>query len=370
MWIWQRPDWPAFRWQSETLGPRLRAVTLLQGRLTGESMLSPDASLDTLLQSIITSSAIEGESLNVQSVRSSLARRLNIAGVTGRTTPASEGLANLMIDVTGNGGPLGLDRLLQWHRWLFAGHAPVIDDGVTIGALRGDEPMQVISGPMNNPLVHFEAPPRTDLEAQLEQFILWFNESGEQDMDPLLRAGLAHLWFVTLHPFDDGNGRLARAVGDLALAQTDPQTVRLYAISAAILDDRSGYYAILERTQREDLDITAWQCWFLDTLGHALETAHGRISNALDKARFWQLHGDKGLSREQGIVINRVFERGDFTDGFGARHYKSIAGVSKATATRHLADLVAKGCIEALPGGGRSTRYRICSGRTQAVDNK
>ncbi|MGE8454315.1 MAG: Fic family protein, partial [Pseudomonadales bacterium] len=231
-----------------------------------------------------------------------------------------------------------------------------------IGALRGEEPMQVVSGRIDRPTVHFEAPPRAGLEAQLADFLAWFESSrSDASLDPFLRAGIAHFWFVTLHPFDDGNGRLTRSITDLALAQGEQQAIRFYAMSASILDDRAGYYRILEASQKGGLDITKWLQWFLETLLRSLEQALTRIDRVLVKARFWQAHRSQTLSAEQVKVLNRLLDGGErgFENGISAAQYQAVAKVSKATATRHLSDLLEKGCIERLPGGGRSTRYQI-----------
>ncbi len=251
-WIWQNPEWPHFTWQAEQLAPLLRTCIHAQGRLLGMlgavgSDVEVQSSLDAMLQNIVTSSAIEGEQLNVGSVRSSLARRLGMVE-DGRATPRSEGLAQLMIDATGQcQSPLDVQRLFSWHRWLFPVDTLLSARPVRVGELRGDEPMQVVSGRIDQPTVHFEAPPRERLDQQLTNFLDWF-EAGRHDvsLDPLLRAGIAHFWFVTLHPFDDGNGRLTRAITDMALAQGEQQAIRFYAMSASILDDRAGYYDILE----------------------------------------------------------------------------------------------------------------------------
>lgn len=366
-WIWQQPDWPHFRWQAERLAAPLRACAQAQGRLLGmagavDADTEAKNSLDALLQNIVTSSAIEGEMLNAGSVRSSLARRLGLA-VDGRPSARSEGLAELQLDATGNQDqPLTFERLCTWHRWLFPQQDQPLGNAIHIGALRGDEPMQVVSGRLDRPTVHFEAPPRDGLEQQLDAFLDWFASSRSDDtLDPILRAGIAHFWFVTLHPFDDGNGRLTRALTDLALAQGEQQAVRLYAMSASILDDRSGYYRILETSQRDGLDLTAWLEWFLATLLKSLEQALQRIQRVLGKARFWQAHRSDGLSSEQLKVLNRLLDGGEkgFEDGISAGQYQAVAQVSKATATRHLGDLLAKGCLVRLPGGGRSTRYQI-----------
>lgn len=366
-WIWQRPEWPVFTWQADALAAPLRACVQAQGTLLGMAGAVDRADelhgqLDTLLQNIITSSAIEGETLNVASVRSSLARRLGLEPGS-KPSPRSEGAAELLLDATRNiDRPLTLERLFGWHRQLFPDEALPLYSAMHVGELRGDEPMQVVSGRLDRPRVHFEAPPRLGLDARLQQFLDWFAVSrADRQLDPLLRAGIAHFWFVTLHPFDDGNGRLTRAITDLALAQADGQAIRLYAMSASILDDRSGYYRVLEASQKGSLDITEWLQWFLATLLDSLRQAIARIDRLLTKARFWQHHRNDGLSAEQTKVLNRMLDGGTqgFADGISASQYQAVAKVSKATATRHLADLLEKGCIEKLPGGGRSTRYRV-----------
>jgi Fic family protein len=368
-WIWQQPDWPHFRWQNDALAQPLRDCQQAYGQLLGMAGavagdLQAEDALDNLLSNIVTSSAIEGEQLDVGSVRSSLARHLGMADVSPRRpTPRSEGLADLMLDATGQAdAALDLTRLLQWHRWLFAAQDSVLPLRIRVGALRGEEPMQVVSGRLDRPTVHFEAPPREGLEAQLDAFLTWFASSrNEVTLDPLLRAGVAHFWFVTLHPFDDGNGRLTRALTDLALAQAQPQAIRFHAMSASILADRSGYYQILETSQKDGLDITEWLMWFLHTLHDSLVQALHRIDRVLAKARFWQLHREQSLSPEQIKVLNRLLDGGErgFKDGINAAQYQAVAKVSKATATRHLADLLEKGCLRRLPGAGRSTRYEI-----------
>ena len=367
LWIWQQPNWPHFSWQADALAPLLRACSQAQGRLLGmlgavSSDTEAQSSLDAMLQNIVTSSAIEGEQLNVGSVRSSLARRLGLSE-EGRTTSRSEGLAELLLDATrAYQQPLDLQRLFTWHGWLFPSDDHLLARPLRIGMLRGEEPMQVVSGRLDRPNVHFEAPPRAGLEAQLNDFLAWFESSrSDASLDPFLRAGIAHFWFVTLHPFDDGNGRLTRAITDLALAQGEQQAIRFYAMSASILDDRAGYYRTLEASQKGTLDITAWLQWFLATLLKSLEQALARIDHVLVKARFWQAHRRQALSAEQIKVLNRLLDGGErgFEDGISAAQYQAVAKVSKATATRHLSDLVEKGCLVRLPGGGRSTRYQI-----------
>lgn len=368
-WIWQHSDWPRFAWDAQAVAAPLRDCQLLQGQLLGMAAaesreLQAEDALDTLLSNIVTSSAIEGERLDVGSVRSSLARRLGVAEEgPRRATARAEGLASLMLDATRHADrPLDLCRLLQWHRWLFAADDDLLPNRIRVGDLRGSEPMQVVSGRIDNPTVHFQAPPREGLEHQIDAFLQWFADSGNDgDIDPLLRAAIAHFWFVTLHPFDDGNGRLTRALTDLALAQAQPQVIRFHAMSASILADRAGYYRILEDSQKAGLDITAWLLWFLHTLHDSLSQALRRIDRVLAKARFWQRHRQHALSAEQIKVLNRLLDGGErgFEQGISASQYQAVAKVSKATATRHLADLVEKGCLRRLPGGGRNTRYAI-----------
>ncbi|VXA89389.1 Cell filamentation protein Fic [Aeromonas veronii] len=364
-WIWQQADWPHFRWQDSEILPRLRQVQRRQGILIGSHsrLGNPDQKLDTLLANIIASSAIEGERLNAQSVRSSLARRLGSSQTQSYpVSERSEGLAAMMLDAIDNHEqPLTIERLYQWHRWLF----PVNEWSVqpmNVGQLRGNEPMLVVSGRVDRPTVHFEAPPRAALDDQLAAFIFWFNQTRhDPTMDPLLRAAIIHFWFVTLHPVDDGNGRLTRALTDLALSQADSHSIRLYAMSVAILELRGDYYRALESAQRGSLDITSWICWFLDTLDYSIELALQVIDRSLAKTFFWLRHCNDDLSPEQTKVLNRLLDGGEhgFQNGISASQYQKVAGVSKPTATRHLAELVDKGCIEKLPGGGRSTRYQI-----------
>ncbi|HBI22377.1 MAG TPA: DUF4172 domain-containing protein [Legionella sp.] len=368
-WIWQQPDWPHFDWQDECIWSLLRRVRLQQGILLGKTGavhngLSLETALDTLLKNILTSSAIEGETLNVQSVRSSLASRMGLnLQHPYPTTERSEGLAQMMLDAISNlDSPLTLERLFQWHQWLFPNTATSIYS-IPAGQLRGEDPMQVVSGRIDKPTVHYEAPPRSRLTHELTEFIRWFNQSrNDNTLDPLLRAAICHFWFVTLHPFEDGNGRMTRTLTDLALAQDDRQSIRLYAMSASILARRNDYYRVLEACQRHTLDITVWLVWFLETLEDSLQAAIDNIERTLVKSRFWQRYQGVELSVEQTKVLNRLLNGGEkgFDQGISASQYQKVAKVSKATATRHLADLCIKGCIEKLPGGGRNTRYQVC----------
>lgn len=367
--IWQLSEWPCLSWSDSAVLPCLQACHKAQGRLLGlmgvvEGDVQAQDELDTLLENIVTSSAIEGEDLNAASVRSSLARRLGVAeNNAAKATSRSEGLAELMLDATRHyDTSLDVPRLLHWHGLLFPAADTPLFRPMNVGTLRGEEPMQVVSGRIDRPTVHFEAPPRAILQPQVDAFVGWFNASRRDDsLDPLLRAALAHFWFITLHPFDDGNGRITRALTDLALAQADSQAIRFHSMSASILADRAGYYRVLESTQRSGLDITPWIEWFLRTLHASLLDALTRIELVIAKARYWQAHRHHALSDNQVKVLNRLLEGGErgFEQGISASKYQVVARVSKATATRHLADLVAKGCIERLPGGGRSARYTL-----------
>jgi len=368
MWIWQQPDWPGlqqhsvFRYDSIVLMPLLRELHFLQGLLFGKMGVQDNQqlALDTLMANILTSSAIEGERLNHGVVRSSLARKLGIfdADVVA-TTEQSDGLANMITDAIGNWElPLTRERLLQWHTWLFPQGASLLHR-VKGGQLRGEEPMQVVSGRIDKPKVHFEAPPRQVLDAELDSFIRWFNGSKtETNLDPLLRAGIAHFWFITIHPVEDGNGRLARLLTDLALAQAEHQSIRFYAMSVAILERRSSYYGILEQSQKGDTDITAWLVWFLETLAASLRQVLADIEQTLQKTRFWQRVDQTKLGKEQVKVLNRLLD-GDFEEGISNSQYGKVAKVSPATASRHLAQLVEMGCLVRTEAGGRSTRYMV-----------
>jgi len=369
MYIWQLENWPQFQWDDAVLKPKLDAVRLLQGRLLGRtdavsSESDLEVEMDALIQNAIRTSEIEGEYLDVGSVRSSVARQLGLerAGMTGRATQQSESLVALLVEATHEPHkPLSVEQLCRWQSLLFP-DGPGLFSNIKIGELRGQQAMQVVSGRVGRQQVHFEAPPRQRLEQELSVFIDWFN-SPPKDLDLVVRAGVAHLWLVTLHPFDDGNGRVTRAVTDRALAQAEQQSVRFYSLSAAIMARRQEYYDYLEQTQKGDLNITSWLGWFLDTLLQALEQALNRVDKVLLKSRFWQKHATTVLNERQIKVLNRLLDTAgdEFENGINARKYQSLAKVSKATATRDLVDLSDKGCLQRLPGGGRSTRYTVAT---------
>lgn len=371
MYIWQQTNWPKFTFDCNELKPYLESVRLQQSNLLGQSKISTkdlnlETQMDALIQNAIRTSEIEGEKLNHESVRSSVARHLGIpqAGLRNETEQ-TEALVGMLLDATqALDTPLTEARLCQWQSQLFP-EGPGIINPIKLGKLRGDAPMRVVSGTIEKPIVHFEAPPRDELETELETFIDWFNKPPN-DLDVLIRAGIAHIWLVTLHPFDDGNGRITRAVTDCALAQAEQNSIRFYSLSAAIMAHRKEYYVQLEQAQKGDLDITPWLIWFLSVLEDALKQGQIRFNRVLKKSRFWFRHSQTSLTERQIKALNRLLDVGaaqddaeGFEHGINAEKYKSLTKVSKPTATRDLTDLLNKGCIKKLPGGGRSTRYAI-----------
>jgi Fic family protein len=309
----------------------------------------------------LTTSAIEGERLDVDAVRSSVARRLGLP-TAGLPAPprAVDGLIDVLLDATRqHDAPLTAERLFGWQAALFpTGYSGL--HAIRVGALRGNEPMQVVSGGIGKEKVHFIAPPRKGLEAEVDRFLAWFNASPA-GIDGLVRAGLAHLWFVTLHPFEDGNGRLARAITDMALSQDEHQPMRLFSLSAQIQREREGYYDILERTQRGGLDVTEWLVWYLTQVEAAATAAGQTVANTLAKARFWLGHQTTALNERQRKVLNRLLDAGPsgFEGGISTRKYMGLSKTSRATAYRELADLVEKGCLRRTGKGGRSSGYEI-----------
>ena len=363
MWIWQLQNWPNFTWDAAALAPLLRDLSYNQGLLVGrmgvQSAQQKQQALDTLLANIIHSSAIEGEKLNAFSVRSSLAKKLNINEQPYPTTVQSDNLAEIMLDAINNtGSALNLERVLNWHRLLFAGEQSLFTK-IEGGQLRGDEPMQVVSGRLDKPILHFTAPPKERVNKELSLFFNWFNKTqNEPQIDPFIRAAIAHLWFVTIHPLEDGNGRITRLITDLALAQEHAESIRFYAMSVAILEDRKSYYEVLEATQRGELCITKWIKWFLRTLNNAIHHTLNNIEQTIFKTNYWASKDQTKLGEQQVKVLNKLLD-GQFEQGISASQYQKVAKVSRATATRHLSDLQTLGFIIKTAAGGRSTRYKI-----------
>jgi Fic family protein len=363
--IHERPDWPNFRWDRAALAPRLAAVRHRQGRLVGrmEALgfpLQSQATLETLTEDVVTTSAIEGETLDRKQVRSSLARRLGIEiGALARADREVEGIVEVMLDATQNyAKKLTAERLFGWHAALFpTGRSGITR--ITVGGWRRDKagPMQVVSGRPGKERVHFQAPAARRLAAEMKAFLAWFN--GESGIDPVLKAGLAHLWFVTIHPFDDGNGRIARAIADMALARSERSPQRFYSMSAQIREERGAYYAILEATQKSDLDITRWLDWFLACLDRAFGGAETILVSVLRKARFWRKHAAAPLNERQRKMLNRLFD--GFEGKLTSSKWAKIAKCSADTALRDIADLVARGILEKDAAGGRSTSYSLAA---------
>jgi Fic family protein len=363
-WIWEDTNWTNFRWDREELRILLPAIYRQQGQLSGLARAqgnSDQSALNALLENIVQSSAIEGENLDRESVKSSLANKLGLVDdERGRSTDKSDGLVEMMLDaVTNVHEPLTEERLFKWHRQLFPENEFRIEP-IDVGKYRTEGVMQVVSSrPSHMPVVHFQAPPVDRVNQEMVDFITWFNESaGDPSLDPIERAALAHFRFVTIHPFDDGNGRIGRAIGDLALGQADPESIRLYAMSAGIAKDRKGYYQALENAQKGGANLSGWVNWFARTLDKSLGLACERIDQTLTKTRFWEQHRETHLNPEQHKALNKLLD-GKFPDGLSASKYAAFAQVSKATATRHLTDLVEKGCLKIFGGGGRSTRYAV-----------
>lgn len=377
-WIWQQPDWPQFRWDPATINPLLvDARAARQELLNKLEALEPPLDREAVsallgLESMGTA-AIEGELLDPSQVRSSIARRLQLPLTEGNPAASVqvEGLLDVLLEATSSpNAPLTQATLNHWHRRLFAA-GPDGLRAIRIGELRDASPMQVLSGPIGRERVHFEAPPRHRLVTELEAFLEWM-ACPQPQLDGLVRAGLAHLWFLTLHPYEDGNGRLARAISDRVLAsdQLLSQTCRPHSplhlhgralgISAQILREREGYYAALERCQRGDLDVSDWLAWFLSQLSAAALSNGAVIDAVRRKAAFWWSHRQSAFNRRQQKLLNRLLdaEPEGFTGGMTLRKAVSITKVSRATAWRDLAELVERQALEPM-GDGRSRSYRI-----------
>lgn len=364
--IWQAGDWPSWRYDLAALAQSLadvsRAQGLLMGRLADVGMaLRDQASLSALTEDVIKTSEIEGEQLNVESVRSSIARRLGVdIGALAPVDRHVEGVVDMVLDATANcNAAVTRDRLFGWHAALFpTGYSGLVR--INVGGWRDDAtgPMQVVSGPLGRQRLHFEAPPADRLQSETDRFINWAN--GESTEPPLIKAGLAHLWFVTLHPFDDGNGRIARAVGDLFLARVDGSPQRFYSLSAQIQRERKAYYDILERTQKQSLDVTEWLAWFLETLHRAVDQAQYTLDAVLAKTRFWQrcaAPGSAPLNERQVKLVNRLLD--GFEGKLTSSKWAAIAKCSPDTALRDITDLLARGVLRKSDAGGRSTSYEL-----------
>ena len=361
--IHQLKDWANFKWNNAVLLPILSQVRHKQGVLMGKMGalgfdLKQEAFLETVTLDVLKTSEIEGEFLQPEQVRSSLARHLgmDIPGLIPSDRNV-EGVVEMMLDATQHADtPLSIERLFDWHAALFpTGRSGMYK--ITVAHWRKDEtgPMQVVSGGIGKERIHFQAPDAGRLEEEMKGFIAFFNENKE--LDPVLKAGIAHFWFITLHPFDDGNGRIARAITDMQLAKADNSTQRFYSMSAQIRIKRNDYYAILEQTQKGDLDITDWLKWFLICLDEALDSTESVLENVLKKARFWKKHAKTVLNDRQILVLNRFM--GDFEGKLNTSKWAKLAKCSNDTALRDIQDLVSKNILNTDNSGGRSTHYLL-----------
>lgn len=361
--IHQLPDWPNFHWDDTLLLPKVSQVRHEQGVLVGKMSnlgfeLKQEALLETYTLDVLKSTEIEGEFLNPEQVRSSIARHLGMD--IGALLPADrgiEGVVEMILDATQNAQlPLTEDRICDWHAGLFpSGRSGMYK--INVAKYRKNEtgPMQVVSGAWGREKVHFQAPDAMKLEQEMRQFANWFNQ--QQDIDPVIKAGIAHLWFVTIHPFDDGNGRIARAITDLQLARAEGNFSRFYSMSAEIRLQRKGYYDILEKTQKETLEVTPWLSWFLDCLHSALDSTQKVLDGILYKARFWEKYATTVLNQRQILLINKLL--GPFEGKLTSSKWAKIAKCSPDTALRDIQDLVLNEILEKEEGGGRSTSYRL-----------
>ena len=364
-WIWQAPSWPDLTFDANRLARPLALARQESGLLFGKAAaigLDEQAVLEREVWSkeAVATAAIEGELIDLAAVRSSVARRLGLA----RQSPAVPRSVEGLLDVMENAAdawerPLTSERLCAWQAALFPGTSTIRD--IVVGEYRSnDDPMQIVSGPHGREIVHYQAVAGAAVRAEMRAFLDWFNDTTE--VDGLLRAGLAHVWFESIHPFDDGNGRVGRAVVDLALAQDTRRSSRLLGISAAMRQRQEAYYDALNFAQRGDGDVTPWLEWFLDTYAEACRTSMALIEEALARARFWADHRAVSLNEMQRRVLNKMLDAGPgrFDGGLTARKYMVIAGTTKVTASRHLADLLEKELIVRTAGpGGRSTRYDL-----------
>jgi len=359
MYVHQRKDWPNFTWNADKISPLLGAVRHNQGKILGQMQalgfkLQEETMLKALTLDVVKTSQIEGELLNPEQVRSSIARRLGIE-IAG-AVPAErsvEGIVEMLLDATQSyAKPLTAERLFDWHAALFpTGRSGMYK--INVGAWRTDV-MQVTSGPMGKEIVHFEAPPAAKVHVEMQSFLDWME--ANQDIDPVIKAAIAHLWFITIHPFDDGNGRIARAIADLQLARADQSSQRFYSMSAQIQAERNKYYDILENTQKGELDITIWLEWFLDCLMHSMEQTDEVVSKTLTRAKFWETHREVELNARQQKILHLLLD--DFFGVLNVSKYAKINKTSTDTALRDIKDLMLKDILEQ-EGSGRSTTYRL-----------
>jgi Fic family protein len=367
---WQRPVWPKFYYDIEALLKPLGQCRFLQGALLtkmGELgfVVRQKARAEVLIEETLKTAEIEGEHLDAAAVRSSVARRLGL----DRGVPATkkdrqaEGVVDILLDATMNyKKALDPERVCGWHAALFpTGYSGITKIRVAVWRDDRSGPMRVVSGPIGRERIHYEAPPARRIESEMTRFFRWWEKSAI-GVDGFLRAGIAHLWFVAIHPFDDGNGRIARALTEMALAQDETFSTRYYSLSSEIMSKRMAYYEILDQTNKGDGDITRWLAWFLERVSDAIIRSDKLLANVMLKVRFWNLFAQTPLKERQTQAINRLLDAGPggFTGGLTNRKYAGMGHVSKATAQRELADLLKKGILLKNPSGGRSTSYDLC----------
>ncbi len=367
--IWQAPSWPEFRWDSTALLRFLGDCRFRQGSLLAQMRelgfeVQQQARAEVLIEEALKTSEIEGERLDPNAVRSSVARRLGLpsAGLPAIRNQHADGMVEILLDATMNHEKgLTAERLFGWQAAMFpTGYSGL--HKIRVAGWRDDRqgPMRVVSGPIGREKIHYEAPPADQLEGEMKRFFRWW-EKNRNDMDGILRAGMAHLWFVAVHPFEDGNGRIARTLTDMTLAQDENLSTRFYSLSSQIMAERDDYYEVLERTNREAGDITEWLKWFLSCMSRAIIRSNELLSNVMQKTRFWKRYALTGLNDRQRKAINRLLEAGPcgFEGGITNRKYANMTHISRATAQRELADLVGKGILRPNPGGGRSASYDL-----------
>ncbi len=370
--IWQTKFWPGLKWDSAKLLKPLGNIRFSQGALITQIKelgfeIQQTARADVLVEEALKTSAIEGEKLDPDAVRSSVGRRLGLpdAGLKEVSDQKVEGLVEILLDATiSYSKKMTPERIWGWHAALFpTGYSGMVK--ISAGRWRDDSkgPMQVISGPIGQEKVHFEAPPAKKLDKEMQTFLSWINEKSQ--LDGIIRAGLAHIWFVTIHPFDDGNGRIARTLTDMLLARDENNPKRFYSLSSQIMAERNEYYEILKATQSGTGDITEWLKWFLECMNRAILNSNILLKKIMTKARFWQNFAQVRLHERQTKVINRLLDAGagGFEGGLKNKKYIGIAHTSRATAQRELADLVNKGILIKMPGGGRSASYDLDWGK-------
>lgn len=367
--IWQRLSWPKFRWDSAALLNLLGECRYQQGALLTEMKdlgfeIRRQAQAEILIEETLRTSEIEGEHLNPQAVRSSVATRLGVimAGLKPVKDRYADGMVDILLDATNHYRQgLTFERLFSWHAALFPNGYSGLHK-IRVARWRDDRmgPMRVVSGPIGKEKLHYQAPPAETLDQEMTRYVDWW-ENGRKGMDGIIRAGIAHLWFVAVHPFEDGNGRIARTLTDMALAQDEDLEIRFYSLSSQIIEERNTYYAVLEQTGKGDGDLTDWLKWFLTCMSRAILRSSELLSKVMQKARFWKRYGQTDLTQRQCKVLNRLIESGPdgFSGGLTNRKYAGIAHTSRATAQRELADLVQKGILRKSPSGGRSASYLL-----------